>query len=200
MIKLKILKNIRLGEYGAHPSIHPSVRPPKVKVKKFPDVHAFGKIGLNAVDQLTPNSGFTNSLTNEDKTLFSELLIRGRGIFRRRSINGLLLETLVPSTSHTIRVDNLGLGDGPGVELLAADVPVDGHGEEDAAEVGDCVVHILCVNGADGGQDEDDGDKERPQAGPDIDKGGEATHVPWAGNKFAKGEFAEDRDDVGPVN
>jgi hypothetical protein len=81
---------------------------------------------------------------------------------------------------------SLGLNEGPGVVAAATNVPEKGGGAEDNRQEDGCVVHLgwsgdaererghrthgFSFDGSSGGEDEDDADEQRPEAGPGINK------------------------------
>lgn len=64
---------------------------------------------------------------------------------------------------------HLRLNDRTVVKFASADVPVHSCGTKDEHQEDGGVVHGLGRHGSDGGQDEDDGDKEGPETGPGVD-------------------------------
>jgi hypothetical protein len=80
-----------------------------------------------------------------------------------------------------------------------AEIPPDEGRQQDESQERNCIIHRQGGYWPYSRQDEDDADKQSPEACPNIDKRTEFAHVPWPWRELAKYKFAEDGNAVTPV-
>ena len=85
------------------------------------------------------------------------------------------------------------------IPLPATGVPPHQRGQQDRRQKDDRPVHVLARHGPDGRQQEDDTDKQRPSARPDVHENAVLAHVPGSRLEAAEHDLAEDGDAVRPV-
>ena len=112
----------------------------------------------------------------------------------------LLMRILITTTRLIIRHD-LRLHQWAGVIHLTTlrNIPKDRRRNEDCAQERNRVVHVQRCDRIQCWEDENDRHEQRPGAGPEIDRPREFSKVPGTGFEAAKDHFAEDGDDVGPI-
>ena len=81
----------------------------------------------------------------------------------------------------------------------AASIPPDQSSQQNENQERGGIVHRKRCHWPYSWQNENDADKEGPEASPGIDKNAESAHMPRPGLELAKDYFAEDGDAIAPV-
>lgn len=101
--------------------------------------------------------------------------------------------------SALVVADNAGLDDWAGVVLPTADEPPCRRGNEDCDQENDSVVHVVACDWANSWEEKDDGNKQSPDDGPDVDNLAVFTHVPWTRLEFVEHDLAHNWDAIRPI-
>ena len=119
---------------------------------------------------------------------------------RSRYAGQLSLFVVTAATARRVLAfNNVGLDEGPSVEALAVNPPINCSKNQNASQECNGIIHIPCCDRTRGGHDEDDGNEEGPDACPSIDQVAEFAHIEGAWLEFLGKDLEENGNAVRPV-